>query len=231
MVFKKRNHLYKKREKSFKGKNNPFYGKRHTEDSKNKQRVKWKEKYDEGYTNPWEGKHPTNETRKKMKEAKENYIPWNKGLHGEEYLNHYHDGKLWCDGLTKETDKRIAKYAEKLIGRDFSEVHKQKISDSRWGKDNPAWAGGNSFYPYSHKFNRKLKKEIAVRDNFTCQLCGEKPDNANVHHWNYNKKETDPFYLVYTCRSCNTILNYHREFWEGFFYDHQIKRRLSPKQV
>jgi len=42
--------------------------------------------------------------------------PWNKNLHGEEYLNHYKDKKIWNDGLTKETDKRVKEKSEKMIG-------------------------------------------------------------------------------------------------------------------
>jgi len=225
MVFQKGHKPYKK--KSFKGENNPFYGKHHTEESKKKMGAK------KGSI-PWnKDKHGiyTEETLQKMKKAKTDYIPWNKGLQGEEYLKHYPDGKLWCDGLTKDDDERIARYAEKLKGRDFSEDHRKKISESRWGKDNPAWAGGNSFKPYNSMFNRKLKREIAERDSFTCQLCGMKhPSDANVHHWNYDKDETDGFYFVYTCRGCNARLNYNRESWEEYFYKHQVKRGLLPKK-
>jgi len=221
MVFQKGNNLYKKRRK-YNGKDNPFYGKRHSEETKKKMGAK------KGSTSSFKGKKHTKESILKMRKAKENYIPWNKDLQGAEYLDHFSAGKIWCDGLTKVTDERIAKYAIKLKGREFSEEHKKNISDSRWGKDNPAWNGGNSFYPYSPKFNRKLKKEIAERDDYTCQLCGEKnPVDPNVHHWNYDKLEVDSFYFVYTCRKCNAKLNYKRKQWEKYFYLHQVKRGLK----
>jgi hypothetical protein len=42
--------------------------------------------------------------------------PWNKNLHGKEYLNHYKDKKIWNTGLTKETDERVKKQSEKIVG-------------------------------------------------------------------------------------------------------------------
>ena len=51
--------------------------------------------------------------------------PWNKGLTSDDervkkgaetYHNRYEQGliKVWCDGLTKDTDERIAKYVKKM---------------------------------------------------------------------------------------------------------------------
>ena len=57
------------------------------------------------------------------------------------------------------------------------------------------------------------------------------PDDSNVHHWNYDKQETDSFYFVYTCRKCNAKLNYNREQWEKYFYKHQVEKGLMPNHL
>ena len=224
MVFKKGNQDWMNK-RSCKGENNPFYGKKHSEESKKRMGAK------KG-SRPWNKDKRgiySDETLLKMKKAKENYVPWNNNMHGEKYLEHYPKGKIWCDGLTKNTDNRIAKIATKLEGRIFTEEHRKKISESRWGENNPAWSGGNSFVPYSYKFNKKLKEQVAERDDYICQLCGNtNVIDANIHHWDYDKMQTNPFFMIFMCRGCNAKLNYNRDTWTKHFYKYQLKRGLSP---
>ncbi|KKL68010.1 hypothetical protein LCGC14_2129280 [marine sediment metagenome] len=56
-------------------------------------------------------------------------ISWNKGK-----KLHY---KVWNEGLTKETDERLAilgkKHGDTIRGRKLSKAHKKKISESKKG--------------------------------------------------------------------------------------------------
>ena len=87
---------------------------------------------------------------------------------------------------------------------------------SERGISNHNWMGGVSFNPYPYEFTTKLKKQMKEKDNYTCQKCGGKEDLA-IHHINYNKKDNRPENLITLCRSCNGKVNFHREFWKGFF--------------
>lgn len=85
---------------------------------------------------------------------------------------------------------------------------------SQIGENSPNWKGGVS--PYSFKFNRKLKRQIKGRDNYTCQKCGSRED-LNVHHIDYNKINCEPENLITLCGSCNSRVNFQRGFWMGYF--------------
>ena len=146
-----------------------------------------------------------------MSDAKKNYVPWNKGKKGLQVS--------WCKGLTKETHPSIAKYAKKLEGREFSIEHRKKISDSRWGENNPAWNGGSSFEPYGEEFNKYLKYQVRFRDGFVCRVCGvgENGRALDVHHVDYDKKHNDLLNLVSLCPVCHGKTNGDRVFWLDYF--------------
>jgi len=133
------------------------------------------------------------------------------------------------------------------IRRFFSEIWKQKMSKSHMGKrlspthrkniskgkqqfylenpnfnkleNHPNWQGGISFEPYEVAFNDKLKFEIRQRDDFTCQFCGilENGRAHDVHHINYDKKDSRERNLILLCTSCNAKVNYSREKWQFLF--------------
>jgi len=159
----------------------------------------------------------------------------------------------WNKGLTKEIDRRIQLYGLKggiaRTGQKLSEETKAKMSKLRKGKPkseewkkkiglanihlkkfqgsgpkNANWKGGISFEPYSHEFNEKLKKQIKIRDNFTCQLCREfiprfisKEKCLAIHHIDYNKKNNNPENLISLCNYCNSTVNKSREEWTTNF--------------
>lgn len=105
----------------------------------------------------------------------------------------------WNKDLTKETDPRVAKQAEKitgvrqsketiekkrkaLVGRSYIELHGEeraneilrRKSASLLGSNSPNWQGGtsdNEAY-YSFEF-RRARIQVKERDNYTCQLCGK----------------------------------------------------------
>ena len=45
--------------------------------------------------------------------AKQGKNPWNKGLYGEKYLQHFKNNQIWNKGLTKENNEKIKLMAEK----------------------------------------------------------------------------------------------------------------------
>jgi len=87
------------------------------------------------------------------------------------------------------------------------------------GKNHPNWKDGKSFEPYSLEFNNKLKNNIRIRDDHICQFCGvgENGKAHDVHHVDYNKKNTGGYNLVTLCHSCNAIANFGRNKWKFLF--------------
>ena len=87
-------------------------------------------------------------------------------------------------------------------------------------ENNTSWQGGISFKPYCYKFNNELKIQIRNRDNNICQLCGKTKEQNNqeltVHHIHYDKENCNPD-LITVCHSCNTKVNYNRDYWEEYF--------------
>ena len=171
------------------------------------------------------GKHHTEETLKKMRRI----IPWNKGL-------------------TKETSEGLRRLSEKSKGNTSSKGHipwnkgvslsrklKEKISKAKKGKftgeNNPSWRGGISFEPYGIEFNNKLREKIKQRNNYTCQLCGDRITERRrikinpsknwlvVHHIDYDKRNNNPDNLITLCNFCNISVNTSRDEWTEFFSD------------
>ena len=58
----------------------------------------------------------------------------------------------WCKGLTKETDERVKKISEKLIGHECYKdpIRNKKLSDAKMGQ--PSWCKGMSGEEYFSHF-------------------------------------------------------------------------------
>ena len=89
------------------------------------------------------------------------------------------------------------------------------------GKEHYNWKGGISKEPYNFGFNRKLKKQIRKRDNYTCQECGfteqQLGKTLHIHHIDYNKRNDNPNNLICLCNSCHIHTNFKREDWTEYF--------------
>ena len=137
------------------------------------------------------GKKASEETRKKQSESHKGRIVWN-------------------TGLTKETSESVNKIAKALQGKYIGEL-------------SYAWNNGSSFEPYSSEFNKPLKQSILERDNYTCQCpdCEHKSNILNIHHIDYNKKNSKSENLITLCNSCHTKTNgknnrkYFIEFYQN----------------
>jgi len=68
-------------------------------------------------------------------------------------------------------------------------------------------------------FAKRLYEKTRLRDNFTCQLCGELQirggEKLSVHHIDYNKENDDEVNLVSLCRSCHSKTGTNRKYWMG----------------
>lgn len=108
------------------------------------------------------------------------------------------------------------------------------------GGNNPNWKGGISEYPYSFEFNEEFKTLIRERDDNTCQLCGrtkeEEQKNLVVHHIYYDKDNScsDESNFTSLCNSCNTKVNFNREYWKNYFSNslsNLLKRKYQSKRL
>lgn len=106
---------------------------------------------------------------------------WNKDIHGEEYLKHMPNGKIWSDGLTKESHSSLKK---------ISEHHKLE--------NNPNWKGNEVGYTGLHNWIRDNKP----KPNF-CEHCNEYPpyDLANISG-EYKRDIKD---FEWLCRKCHML--------------------------
>lgn len=144
------------------GKGNGFYGKKHTKESIEKMREAHKG------ASPWNKGVPcTEKTKKKISEANVGNSGWNKGL-------------------TKETDTRVQKYANKLkgrkiiyknghpkgmLGKHHSEYAKQKISNIHKGI--PKTEEHNRKNSEAHKgkiFTEEHRKNLSLAQMMNPQL-------------------------------------------------------------
>ena len=146
--------------------------------------------------------------------AKKGCIPWNKDLK----LSEEQKAKLNLEGLNIRHPWNKGK-----IGI-YSEEYLQKLRESHMGKtgvNSSNWKGGLSFEPYGIEFNKKLKRQVRERDNFTCQMTGcNKKENGrdhDVHHVDYNKKNNNEDNLITLCMNCHMKTNGNRKYWTFYF--------------
>lgn len=187
------------------------------------------------------GSSHSEEAKQKMRNAKINYVPWNKGIpHSEETkakISLRHKGRISPRKGILLSEKSKIKISEKLkelysdpknhplYGKNMPQEIKDKISKSLIEsgaskmENNPSWKGGISFEPYGIDFNNDLKKHIRQRDNLKCQLCNGIQENRlfHTHHIDYDKKNNNPNNLITLCCSCHMKTNYKREHWTKYF--------------
>lgn len=149
---------------------------------------------------------------KRLREEKR-ITAWNKGRKM--------DKPSWNKGLKKETDSRVKKYSQNLIGRKRPDLSKYNKENPPKLEKNGRWLGGISFEPYDKRWNESFKNKIRKRDNQICMLCNIHREKLKialcVHHINYNKKLTIPQNCVALCNSCHIKTNSNRTHWIKFF--------------
>ena len=115
----------------------------------------------------------------------------------------------WNKGKTKETEPRLLKQANAVTDWDFYREH----------------GCLRIHYPYDDCFNSKFKKQILQLYNNRCVITGMTDDECrkkyghglHIHHWNYDKKEKNPFYFVPVTGPINVMANKNRSEWIELF--------------
>ncbi len=137
---------------------------------------------------------------------------------------------------TKEAKQKMSEKKMGYIpwnkGKHLSREHIENIKKNHADLSNDKhynWKGGISRLPYCYKFNNQLKKQIRSRDNEICQNCGKtKIENKwklSVHHIHYDKENCYPN-LISLCISCNSKVNFNRNYWEEHFMKILKRRNL-----
>ena len=173
----------------------------------------------------FEGRKPSAHQHPKMSESSKGCIPWNKGL-----KNCYtKKGQIaWNKGLTKETDERVAKYAEKRKFQIFSEETKKKIGDAQKKRKHPCgelstnWKGGIAAEPYCDVWlDKEYKQSIKERDGYKClnPECNKTINKLCIHHIDYNKQQgcNSEWKLIPLSLINHTKTNTKRWFWNKLF--------------
>ena len=184
------------------------------------------------------------ETLEKMRLASMGRVPWNKGLtncYSEETLELLrlaNKGQIaWNKGKTgykngPHTEKSKQKMSRAKMNHIVTEETRQKIRNNLidWDFYNE-YGCTRSQYPYGSDWTPKLRKQIAERDNFTCQMCHEiLPDKIATHHIDYDKNNNESSNLIFLCKYCHGKTNTNRVFWEQYFTELQIARGFGEEQ-
>lgn len=90
---------------------------------------------------------------------------------------------------------------------------RSEYASSRVGPLSPTWRGGISREPYDPDFNDELKTEIRTRDKHKCAICGL--EAKNVHHIDYDKKNSSRHNLITLCTPCHMTTNGNRDYWQA----------------
>lgn len=164
------------------------------------------------------------------KRSKESINKQRKAVTGKKRLPHTEETKqkIRESHLGKQhTEEHKSKVSKAKKGKKRSEEVKQSISRTKKGKYigelSSNWQNGISFLPYSPEFNKELKRFILERDNYTCQCpdCEYKSTKLDIHHIDYDKKNSKLENLITLCAKCHSKTNgknkrkYFTEFYQN----------------
>jgi hypothetical protein len=157
-----------------------------------------------GNTENWSGWHHTPEAKEKISEHRNlegcrlgqqkavesrkanGNMKWPKEAPGrtrEKYL-----GRVgWSKGLTRFTNESLRKMSDNM------KKYPEEIDREAYG-----WTD-------------ELKKEIRLRDRYTCQICG-KDHVCIVHHRDWDCRNNTHENLIILCRACHAAIHARKEF-------------------
>ena len=184
--FKHSEETKRKMSKAHAGEKHPMWGRHHTEETREKLRIKLT------------GRTITDEWRLKIGDArrgrKHNSSTKQKIGLAHKGMNH-----------TEESKRKISEMTKKAMAK--KEIREKLINNHAdvSGRNNPQWLGGKSFEPYGLCFDKKLKENIRNRDGKSCQFCGaiENKKKLMIHHIDYDKKNNDDLNLIKLCKYNN----------------------------
>lgn len=74
------------------------------------------------------------------------------------------------------------KNVSKKVAKTLKQRYKDGIIPKHFGKDNWNWKGNRNFNKAVRINLRKWVKEMFIKNNFTCQICGKNKGELHVHH-------------------------------------------------
>jgi len=185
-----------------------------------------------GEKNPFYGRHHTKESREKMRLAHMGQVSPNKGVSCSEEIKQKIRKTLTGRKNGPPTEEHRMKISEARMGHIVTEEtrNKLRLAHIDWDFYNE-YGCTRSQYPYGSNWTPKLRKQIAERDNFTCQMCHEiLPDKIATHHIDYDKNNNESSNLIFLCKYCHGKTNTNRVFWEQYFIELQIARGFGEEQ-
>lgn len=160
------------------------------------------------FNNPMKGKIPWNKNKPFMQ--KENHPNWNRI-------------ERKCDFCQKSiliTQKRNR----------LKHIFCSRECELKWrteyykGENNWNYIDGRSSEKYPQEF-RSLRNKIRERDDYICKNCGMVEEehlivygrNLEIHHIDYNRKNSNENNLITLCRQCNMRANKNRDYWVEYY--------------
>lgn len=140
-------------------------------------------------------------------------------LSSENLLQLWDDPEFIQMQMEKWEDPEYRKMMSEAISTSAKERWQDpKFKESMSGENNPMWKGGLSFKPYTVEFNYEFKEYIRELQNNQCFVCGKRTKRKlDVHHIDYDKKNTTVENCIALCRNCHMKTNSNREDWILFF--------------
>lgn len=141
--------------------------------------------------------------------AHEGKSPWNKGLRGEEYLEHFKDGKVWNKGkrlsddhrknISKSLKGRFSGSKHPMYGKHHSKESLEKMSETLFKEGEQPWNKGK-------KFGRNPDQSRMMKEKWRSQEFREMMkklgfDRTGCPPW--NKKE----WIERVCEWCTKLFS------------------------
>ena len=134
------------------------------------------------------GRKHSLETRKKIQDANKGEKCYLYGKHLSEETRKKISDANKKKRLTKEQKKRLSevnKGNKGCLGYHHPLEYLKNLSNSRKGEKNPRWRGGiSSVNQQVHNSDQYVqwRTRVYLRDDFTCQECGQRGGNIEAHH-------------------------------------------------
>jgi len=127
-------------------------------------------------------------------------------------------GHLVSQGAREKISQAFkGKTYEEIMGKEKAKIRKEQSKERISGKKNFFWLNKGKLEYDWKVFNLKFKNKIRERDNQVCMNCGihrEKMQRAlDVHHINYDEKNTIPENCISLCRNCHGLTATNRKYW------------------
>jgi hypothetical protein len=178
--------------------------------------------------------HKEGQSKVKSREYREAARKRRKGKSSEEFLIN-----VSPEEYSVNLSRSLSGENNGMYGKTQSDEYKTLLREIMKGSGNPNWRGGFCREPYSYDFDDELKHKIREREGFKCFLCGIPESELNrkldVHHIDYNKKNSDYWNLVALCSNCHaqTRSTNKKDLWIAYFSIKLHKRygNQQPSQL